>query len=244
MKLTEQDNHYHTAFQKHFNGNPITRDIIEKSFHFAYEMAYGEGFHRNSRSGGQIARSKSEIFQNTFQGKIAELVLYRNLIKNGIETEEPDCSIHGKGVWDDSDLKANGKRISIKSAAYFSNLLLLETKDWDREGRYIPNIDHHDATNAYDYFVLVRIKPNIKAALKNQSEEKEHLLKKIQEEVWQYDIAGCCSIKTIQHIISLGYILPQNAMLNGRTRMDAENYYIQSVNLFPKEKLYAALKGI
>ena len=242
MKLTVLGNDYHTAFKKEFRGNPVSGDIVEKSFHLAYEMAYGEGFHRNRRSGGQTARSRKEIFQNTFQGKIAETVLYKKLIENGIETGEPDFSIHGKGIWDDADLKANGKTISIKSAAHFSNLLLLETKDWDSEGRYVPNLNHHDTTNAYDYFVLVRIKPDIKSVLKNQSEEKGHLLNKIQEEVWQYDIAGCCSIKTIRHIISLGYILPQNAMLNGNIRMDASNYYIQSITLFAIEKLFEALK--
>lgn len=242
MKLTKQDNNYHLTSKKRFEGSLISWDIVEKSFDFAYEMAYGEGFHRNCRSGGQSARSKSEIFQNTFQGKMAEIIVYENLKLNAIETEEPDFSIHGKGTWDDTDLKANGKSICIKSAAFFSNLLLLETKDWDSEGRYIPNIGLGDATTAYDYFVLVRIEPDSKKLLKDIPEEKEHLLKKTQEETWRYDIAGCCSINTIKHIILLGHILPKKAMLNGWTKMDAENYYIQSGDLFSIDKLYTALK--
>lgn len=242
MKLTEQDNNYHLTSKKRFEGSLISWDLVEKSFDFAYDMVYGEGFHRNCRSGGQSARSKSEIFQNTFQGKMAEIILYENLKANAIETEEPDYSIHGKGMWDDTDLKANGKAICIKSAAHFSNLLLLETKDWDSEGGYIPNMDREDATNTYDFFVLVRIKPDIKSLLKDIPEEREHLLKKIREEAWTYDIPGCCSINTIKHIITLQYILPQNAMLNGRMKMDAVNYYIQSGNLYPIEKLYSALR--
>jgi len=242
MKLTEQDNNYHLTSKRRFEGSLISWDIVEKSFEFAYEMVYGEGFHRNCRSGGQSHRSKSEIFQNTFQGKMAEILLYENLKLNGIETEEPDFSIHGKGTWDDTDLKANGKSICIKSAAFFSNLLLLETKDWDSEGRYIPNIGHENATATYDFFVLVRIKPDIKRVLKDIPEEKQPLLTKIQEEAWYYDIAGCCSNITLKKIIANGFILPQNAMLNGKTRMDAENYYLQSGDLFPIEKLYATLK--
>ncbi|MDR6969640.1 hypothetical protein J2X31_003673 [Flavobacterium arsenatis] len=242
MKLTKEDNHYHLTSKKRFEGSLIGLEIIQKSFDFAYEMAYGEGFHRNCRSGGQSARTKSEIFQNTFQGKIAEIVLYENLKANVIETEEPDFSIHGKGTWDDTDLKANGKSVCIKSAAFFSNLLLLETKDWDNEGRYIPNISNENATDAYDYFVLARINPDIKSLLKDIPEEKSQLMKKIREQDWLCDIPGCCSIKTLKHIISLGHILPQNAMLNGKTKMDAENYYIQSGDLFPIEKLYTVLK--
>lgn len=242
MKLEKDEHIYNLTSKKQFEGSPISLAFIEKSFDFAYEMSYGQGFHRNCRSGGQSSRSKPEIFQNTFQGKMAEILLYENLKANAIETEEPDFSIHGKGIWDDNDLKANGKTICIKSAAHFSNLLLLETKDWDSEGRYVPNIGQEDATNAYDFFVLVRIRPDIKSLLKDIPEEKEHLLKKIRKETLCYDIAGCCSINTIKHIISSQYVLPQNAMLNGRMRMDATNYYIQSGNLYPIEKLYSALK--
>lgn len=242
MKLEKDDHNYNLTSRKQFEGSPVSLAFIEKSFDFAYEMSYGQGFHRNCRSGGQSSRSKLEIFQNTFQGKMAEMLLYENLNANAIETEEPDYGIHGKGTWDDTDLKANGKAICIKSATHFSNLLLLETKDWDSEGRYIPNIGQEDATDAYDFFVLVRIKPDIKSLLKDVPEEKEYLLKKIQEEVWAYDIPGCCSINTIKHVISLQYILPQDAMLNGRMRMDATNYYIQSGDLYPIEKLYSILK--
>ncbi|MFY0481635.1 hypothetical protein ACI6PS_03445 [Flavobacterium sp. PLA-1-15] len=244
MKLKEDLNNYSLTSRKSFVGIPVDEAIIGQSFEFAYEMAYGEGFHRNCRSGGQSSRSKSEIFQNTFQGKMAEGILYENLKKQGIETEMPDFSIHGKGIWDDADLKANGKTICIKSAAFFSNLLLLETKDWDSEGHYIPNITHQDASHSYDYFVLVRIKPDIKLVLKDGVDDKGVLLQKIKAETWLYDVPGCCSIKTIQHIIANECVLPQNAMLNGKTKMDASNYYIQAGLLFPIELLYEALHKI
>jgi len=48
---------------------------------------------------------------------------------------------------------------------------------------------------------------------------------------WYYDIPGYCTLLTLKYIINEGYILPQNALLNGKTKMDAENYYIQSGSL-------------
>lgn len=241
MKLTKELNNYSVNSRKSFVGNAIEKAIVAASFAFAYEMTYGEGFHRSCRSGGQSYRSKSEIFQNTFQGKMAEGILYGNLKERGIEAEAPDFSIHGKGIWDDVDLKANGKSICIKSAAFFSNLLLLETKDWNSEGHYIPNTAHKEANHSYDYFVLVRIKPDIKSVLNDTAEDAESLLQKIQAENWLYDLPGCCSHATIKHIIANGCILPQNAMLNGKTKMDASNYYIQAGQLFPIAVLYEAL---
>lgn len=107
---------------------------IKQALDFAYSMVYADGHHRAYRSGGSITRKKGEQFCNTFQGKLAEIVLYDFLRINysDIKVSEPDFSIMGKGLWDDTDLKINDKfNISIKSMAFFSNLLLLETKDWD-----------------------------------------------------------------------------------------------------------------
>ena len=43
-----------------------------------------------------------------------------------------------KGKWDDQDFVINDSEISLKSMAFFSNPLLLETKNWDLQGNYIP----------------------------------------------------------------------------------------------------------
>lgn len=242
MKLIKDNNNYHTSSKKEFEGSNISISSVTKAFEFAYEMAFGLGHHREHRSGGVINRNKTEIFQNTFQGKIAEIIVYENLKNAGIPVEEPDFSISGKEIWDDTDLKSNEKSICIKSAAFFSNLLLLETKDWDNQGRYLPNINNKEATSTHDFFVLVRIKPNIKSMLNALPIVKELYLKEIQSFQWLYDIPGCCSIKTIQHIINNQYILPQNSILNKKTKMDAENYYIQTGNLRAIEVLHSFLK--
>ncbi|PBJ11085.1 hypothetical protein [Flavobacterium sp. ACN6] len=241
MKLEQKDNNYFITSKKTFEENAVDTAFVKQAFDFAYEMVYGEGFHRICRSGGQLHRSDKEIFQNTFQGKLAEIVLYQNLKLQNIDVESPDFSIHGKGIWDETDLKANGRFICVKSAAFFSNLFLLETKDWDFEGRYVPN---HDNLNiaVYDFFVLVRIKPDIKFILKKITESKENLWQEIEKTVWFYDIPGCSSIVTIRHIIKNQYVIPKKALLNAKTKMDAANYYIQSGDLHHLEKLYSGLK--
>lgn len=242
MKLEQNGNSYFVRHKKVFDPHLVEEVFVKQSFEFAYEMAYGKGFHRDHRSGGKMNRSDAEIFQNTFQGKIAEIVLYKNLLLQEVNVDLPDFSIHGRGIWDDADLKAAGKSICVKSAAFFSNLLLLETKDWDNEGKYIPNRDNSKAACVYDYFVLVRIKPDIKKLIAESVEDKEILWHEIQKNSWFYDIAGCASLETVQFIIDKKYILPKNALLNNRIKMDAANYYIQANDLQNLEKLYSALK--
>ena len=57
----------------------------------------------------------------------------------------------------------------------------------------------------------------------------EATLKKIiMAESWTFDIPGYVTRKDLVQIINEGFILPRGSMLNGKTRMDASNYYIQS----------------
>ena len=46
----------------------------------------------------------------------------------------------------------------------------------------------------------------------------------------------------LQEVIKNDYILPQNSYLNGSTRMDAENYYIQAGDLLDIKFLNEKLK--
>ncbi|MEN2402096.1 hypothetical protein GKZ90_0020065 [Flavobacterium sp. MC2016-06] len=231
MKLKKEGNDYFIIEKKEFQGTLVNPIFVKQAFDFAYAMTYEGGFHRKNRSGGEAKRSDEEIFQNTFQGKTAEIILYELLKLRNIEVDLPDFAIHGSGKWDDVDLKANGKLICIKSATFFANLLLLETKDWDKEGNYIPNKNVDGATCVYDYFVLVRIKPDIKKMIVENSKDKEILWEEIKKTSWWFDIAGCCTIKTIRYMIENNYILPKDSLLNGKAKMDAENYYIQSGEL-------------
>ena len=57
----------------------------------------------------------------------------------------------------------------------------------------------------------------------------EATLKKIiMAESWTFDIPGYVTREDLVQIINEGFILPRGSMLNGKTPMDASNYYIQS----------------
>jgi hypothetical protein len=207
-------------------------------FNFAYAMSFGnEGEHRNHRTGGSIKRKKGEIFINAFQGKLSELAIYNLFHQLNIEAYKrlsaPDFETYGLGAWDDSDIALDNIKLSIKSTAHQGNLLLLETKDWNSDGEYLPN-KNAGKNCLYDYFILVRIKPDGKRLMKKNklfyenTIDKDCLWKIVDSPQWQYDVAGYISHKDLIAIINNGFVLPKNSMLNGRTKMDAENYYVQS----------------
>ena len=223
------------------NKKPYTEDgvlkpkTIDTVFDFAYKMAFSEeGEHRDHRSGGSYQRKNGEIFANTFQGKIAECAAC-NLFYKIDPSVYPDFSVCPLGEWDTVDLKVKGKEIAVKSTKHFGQLLLLETKDWDENGRYIPNTEKE--TNTYDFLVLIRLNPSCEDVLKKQrllySEhtDRETLHRIISEQKWSYNYAGFITRSDLIYIIKNKYILPQGALLNGKTLMDAENYYVQAINL-------------
>lgn len=238
MKLTYKEKSYYVNHKKTFSQEKyVESNILESVFDFAYDMSFGNGHHRKCRTGGTLSRRNGEIFSNAFQGKLAEFAVYQKMVSAGLKgVIAPDLSVYGRGVWDDTDLEYESKKINIKSAAFFSNLLLLEQKDWDCEGTYIPNKGGF-SSSVYDYFILVRIMPDIKKVLKSKrlfyldNIEKERLLDAVRAEMWYYDFGGVASLKTLKHIISKEYILPKGALLNGKIKMDADNYYIQCGDL-------------
>lgn len=251
LKKENDSNNYYVNNKRAFTRTIISRESIQTVKDFAYEMCFGTGHHRNCRTGGQYNRKSGEKFCNTFQGKLAEVVLYNYFKSQGLELKEPDFGIYKEGIWDDADLIIQGKKINVKSAAFISNLLLLETKDWNTKGQYIPNLMLNNGTAAaYDYFVLVRIEPDIKKLFK----EKRLLFSdaidpKIIDDIlfradWYFDIAGYCTNATLISAIANDCILPQNAILNQYTKMDAGNYYIQSGDMGRIEDLVEELKII
>ncbi len=232
---------------KKFVAQSIPLEHIHKVIDFAYEMCFGQGHHRNHRTGGQYGRKNGEKFCNTFQGKLAEIVLWNFFGKHGFELATPDFNIYGEGIWDDSDLEIKGKKINVKSVASQSNLLLLEVGDWNLQGEYIPNLNN-GATSTYDYFILVRISPDIKKLFKNKKWmftneiSKEEILDFLLTQNWNFDIAGFITNEYLKRIINEKYILPQNAILNLFTKMDVANYYVQSGDMQGIEALISELK--
>ncbi len=231
--LTNQRNAYYVTRKIPYRPcGTLKPKTVELVFDFAYKMAFtDEGAHRPNRSGGSHKRRNAEIFANAFQGKIAECAAC-NLLFRLDNTICPDFSVHPIGEWDTVDLTINGKDIAIKSTKHYGQLLLLETKDWDYKGQYIPNIGNGVAT--YDYIMLIRLKPSCEDILKehrllySDAIERDVLFHLVSAQTWSYDYVGYITKADLLQVIHEQYILPQGALLNGSTVMDAENYYVQA----------------
>lgn len=140
------------------------------------------------------------------------------------------------------------KKIAIKSTKFFGNLLLLETKDWDENGRYIPNIDSN--CSEYDYFVLIRVRPECSNIMKRNRWyytnhlDYEVLWPAITNETWSANLVGFITRdELIKSVIKTKQILPQNANLNGTTKMDADNYYVQAGDMNSISELIKVIKS-
>ena len=250
--MTPMDVHgnvYNINAKKPYYGNSVSADDFSRAFEFAYEMAFGSGHHKCYRAGGNLHRRAGEIFCNTFQGKLAELGLYESLLYQGIICDEPDFGVYGFGEWDSFDLKANGRTISVKSAAFFSNLLLNEASVYDRDGNYTPNLKS-GKPGSYDYYALVRVSPDVKSLFRRERLlyedriEKDRILELLNREpAWTYDVTGWIEHREFVEAIREMRIIPKGSLLNGRIQMDADNYYVQSGDMHPLPELTERLKA-
>ena len=238
LKLRQEGNRYFIDNKKIFQSvKRFKDDTIDRVFEFAYAMTFEDGEHRDHRSGGSISRTRGQIFINTFQGKLSELGVYVTFFKENREAfyklSEPDFNVYGLGEWDNSDIEFESVKISVKSTKFYGDLLLLETKDWNKRGEYIPNLNI-DKSSIYDFFVLVRIKPDGEKMMKenkilySNSIDKERLHSLVKSKLWEYDIPGYITNEDLKFLINNNFILPKKSLLNGKILMDAENYYIQS----------------
>lgn len=252
--LLVEGNNYYVKDKKSFRAYGNIKDEDKKEcFEFAFDMSYGDiGEHRSSRSGGTIHRKHGQIFINTFQGKMAEFALYRFLLSKNIETEKPDITRNSLGKWDSFDLQCQGKHISVKSTKSYGNLLLLEEKDWNDNGEYTPN--RGKDTTKYDYTVLVRFNPDGEKIMRDnrllyqKNEEipidiKDILTENIFNKDWSYDFPGFVYYSEVVKMIRQRKIIPKGAMLNGRTKMDATNYYFQTGDMHAVIELYTPIVG-
>lgn len=76
----------------------------------------------------------------------------------------------------------------------------------------------------------------------NDEITRERLETLIGNRSWKFDVPGFVTHSDVKYIIKNEFILPQNSMLNGKTQMDAENYYIQSGDMKDPLKLVRLLK--
>ena len=243
QKLINRGNFYYFVDKLPFeiNMRPIPKKYISDSLSFAYDMAFmPNGHHRAHRSGGLEQRDSKQIFLDAFHGKIGEFGFYDyfTYLKD-YECSKPDLNVYSIGKWDDGDLEVKDfqrketKHVAIKTTKYYGNLLLLETKDWNENGIYIPSINKDDIYKP-SRFVLMRIKPSLDVKVIKpfiNTNDYELVFDFIMEKDWFYDIPGFITNDDLQFLIKNDFILPQGSFLCGRTKMDAENYYVQSVDL-------------
>jgi hypothetical protein len=219
---------------------------VDSVVDFAFNMTFGsKGEHRHSRSGGTISRDNLEIFINTFQGKLSEFAVANILYKHK-DFKQPDLSTHGLGVWEDADFQLGENAIAVKSTKSFGNLILLETKDWDFQGRYIASVSE---PRTYSHIVLVRINPDTEEVLRkfrqNKNEKLDDTLADLRSLImaleWEYDIPGYITNADLVSVISNNLLIPKGALLNNAVKMDAENYYVQAGDLRPMSELRSEL---
>ena len=244
-RLVGNDSNYEIAFKKPFQRvGTLKTETIKTCLDFSYRMTFGnEGEHRNHRSGGSIFRNKDQIFMDTFQGKLSEFA-FSNIVYKKSGKITPDLSVSKLGTWDAFDFKIDNRKFCIKSTKFIGNLLLLETKDWDISGNYLPSTD---INKTYDAIVMIRISPDVqktlKTHLKNFLNEVNfrNFIDRITRVEWSYDSPGFITNQDFQYILKQKFIIPKGATLNGKTKMDAENYYVQAGDLRPIEELLEML---
>lgn len=247
-KLIRHGNEMSITHKKPFDteSKAFKPETIKRVFDFAYDMTFGnKGAHRVHRTGGTINRKQGEIFSNTFQGKLAECAAC-NLLYKVDKKVFPDFSVSKLGVWDSVDVIVKDKKIAVKSTKSFGNLLLLEQQDWDINGNYIPNRETGSST--YDYFLLVRIQPFCEDILRrkrwlyNDTIDRDVLWEAVSQNTWLYDFGGYITLDDLRFIIKNEFVIHKGDILNGGTRMDATNYYVQSGDMSTVSQLVEELQ--
>lgn len=203
----------------------FTNEEILNVFNFAFES---KNKHKQYRSGGTLKRNEIQIFYNIFLGKLGEIAAYNSLIKNNIEleTRSIDFTIRELGDWDDYDLKTKtNKLISVKSSKHWSQMMLLETKNWNKNSELIYNINTNKSY-LYDFHLYSRIVPlkvfnnkkyiypkgyqYIDLNYSNNNELKDKLFKHITEFKWAYEDSFIINNEYFKKIIKMNYILESN----------------------------------
>lgn len=245
-KLTKTNNNYQVnskvPFGSRTNAECGIQDL-EQAFLFGWNMTFGAiGEHRSYRSGGQLVRNNLQKFCDVFIGKLGEVAFFniskkRPMVNN---ITEIDYECYALGKWDSSDFIINDQyHIAIKTTKHFGNLLLLEEKDWivrDGKATYLPN-QNSESKGIYDFLFFSRVKTNIHDLVKQVNFLKDTDIKDLKNILFDQilkkvtvnlELVGYVANIDLVKMIEEEYILPQNSFLNGKTKMDASNYYLQS----------------
>lgn len=196
-------------------------ESILKCLDFAKEMAYGNGHHKSQSFGGKSHnRNSSEIFINTFQGKLAELAVYNQLSNLGLHPDKlPEFDVWGKGKWEDCDFTLNNEtvRCSVKSTKFFGNLLLLEKEKYNEKGEFLETEDLKP--RPYDFTFLARV-----AGVKNP-DPKTYL----NSNDIEVEVTGFLSHEKFLQVIAEKQFINKGTIVG--TPLIVDNYYIFAKDL-------------
>jgi hypothetical protein len=209
----------------------IDKPTMKNALEFSYNMV---NKCKNQRSGGTMVRSDYEKIYSNIQGKISEVIVHKVGTNNGLDLKPIDLKVYSRGIWDDGDIVTidNSLNINVKSGLNFTQLLLLTKKDYNSDGSY----KHHKCETKkkqrqiFSYVRLHLDRNNILENLKDMNKSKfiDWFLEKYK--TITYDIHFCNEI-LLKKAISKGNIILKDMKLNGKTVMDADNYYLYLFNM-------------
>lgn len=244
MDYDKQQNNYTVNNKRSFGSGKIiniSQNQLFQAIKFGWHMTFGKtGEHRSSRSGGSLKRDDRQKFIDTLLGKLGEFGVYNNYHGKStvfsISSVDLDC--YQLGQWDEMDFEITNQqmetyKLAIKTTKHFGSLLLLECKDWQIiEGNaiYLPNKEK-PSNGYYDYFIFCRVETNIDNLLKNHSnflESEDNLIELAQEIEVKCELTGIVPNSTIAYCIANQFKINRGAFLNFKTKIDADNYYLQS----------------
>lgn len=236
--LSQQGNDYKVNRKNEWSTDSILyKEDIIKCMNFSYNMAFKpKGHHRNSRTNSSVKRSDENIFTDALRGKFAEFGFYNYMKMKGYPISPPNIDVYGKGKWDNGDFEIGESTISIKSTKEKGHLLLLEENDYDLNGIYKPNIGRDDKLTS-EYIFLVKVESKFlnefyKKKLDSPEKILQSILQSIDSDSVKINIAGYITHDDfVNKIIGKNYILPKDAMLYGRIKMQVSNYYVQAGDL-------------
>ncbi len=223
--LREHNGNYSVSSKKPFKPTVDASEYSKECIDFSYEMVWGSGHFKES------GRDKSSIFKDSLKGKIGEFALYKHLTKLGYEIPYPDLSVHGYGISDDGDLFLEGRKLSVKTTYYFSDLLLLKKNEWDENGGYLYGKDGVDPE--YKAFFLCRMRPNLDDILSIKGNENpgiDNLYKMLEHVSFRVDLSGFISIDDFKKIIR-DKIYIRSGSIIGKREFSEDFYYCQSGDL-------------
>lgn len=203
-----------------------------------------DGHIKSFRNGGIQKRSIQQKFVDTFQGKLAEFVFYGLCKEQSIITPLPDCSVLGKGEYDDGDFCINNKNISIKSVRPNAKYLLLEEQSYNDDG--LENIFHPPKKN--DFFCLIKLgymfnnkMESIDHFIKHKNINPQLILNEEEQKLFKANFCGYITFDDFLYLIKNKSIMEKGYMIGPSCPLDASNYYCKINKLRSPDTLWRIL---